>query len=168
LLEIKNKYKYKSELKSESIPLLLYKELLEVINELKIKVYYRLINKLKYKGTFAVKGIKKLHNVFDEYNLAKLVKFAILKENLTSAEVVIDRAERRLLDGKFDSFNNYVKSKVNTKKLIRIKYITHVNSEYVIAMQLSDLVSGALKDYFTKKNPNLKEIINKNLIVKIY
>ncbi len=168
LLEIKNKYKYKSELKSESIPLLLYKELLEVINELKIKVYYRLINKLKYKGTFAVKGIKKLHNVFDEYNLAKLVKFAILKENLTSAEVIIDRAERRLLYGKFDSFNNYVKSKVNTKKLIRIKYITHVNSEYVIAMQLSDLVSGALKDYFTKKNPNLKEIINKNLIVKIY
>lgn len=167
-LEVKNQYNFKSEIKSETIPLDLYKDLLQIINELKIKIYYRLIDKLKYKGKFAIDGIKKLHNVFDEYNLAKLVKLTILKENLNEVEVIIDRADRRLLDGKFDNFDLYLRSKVDTKTLKRINYITHVNSEYVNAMQFSDLVSGALKDYFTKRNQDLKKIIKKELLIKIW
>ena len=83
-------------------------------------------------------------------------------------EVVIDRSERRMLDGKFDNFNNYLMRKVNTKTIERIKYVTHVNSEYVNAMQLSDLISGALKDFITGRNRSLKQIINRNLLVKIY
>jgi len=75
---------------------------------------------------------------------------------------------RRLLDGNFENFNNYLKSKVNTKTIERIKHATHVNSEYVNAMQLSDLVSGAIKDSFTKKNPSLKKIINNKLLNKVY
>jgi len=167
-LKVKNKYGFKSEVKSETIPLRLYKDLLRIINKLEIKVYYRLIDKLKYKGKFAVDGVKKLHNVFDEYNLAKLVRFAVIKEDLKDVEVVIDRAERRLLDGKFDNFNNYLMNKVNTKTIKRVNYVTHVNSEYVNAMQMSDLVSGALKDWFTKRNPELKKVINKNLLIKIW
>jgi len=92
----------------------------------------------------------------------------VIKENLKEAEIVIDRAERRLLDGKFDNFNNYLMNKVNTKTIKRVSYVTHVNSEYVNAMQMSDLVSGALKDWFTKRNPELKKIINRNLLIKIY
>ncbi len=92
----------------------------------------------------------------------------MIKENLKEAEIVIDRAERRLLDGKFDNFNNYLMNKVNTKTIKRVSYVTHVNSEYVNAMQMSDLVSGALKDWFTKRNPELKKIINRNLLIKIY
>ena len=92
----------------------------------------------------------------------------MIKENLKEAEIVIDRAERRLLDGKFDNFNNYLMNKVNTKTIKRVSYVTHVNSEYVNAMQMSDLVSGALKDWFTKRNPELKKIINKNLLIKIW
>jgi len=167
-LETKNKFNFKSEVKSETIPLELYKSLLELINEIKIKTYYRLIDKLKYKGKFAIDGKKELHNVFDEYNLAKLISFAVKKENLFNVEVVIDRAERRLLKGKFDNFNNYLMRKTNTKTIKRISYITHVNSEYVNAMQMSDLISGALKDYFTGRNKELKRIIDKNLLIKIW
>jgi hypothetical protein len=76
MMEVKSKYEYRSELKSENIPLELYKDLLNIVNELKIRIFYRLIDKAKYKGKFAVDGNKKLHNVFDEYNLAKLVSFA--------------------------------------------------------------------------------------------
>jgi hypothetical protein len=167
-LETKNKFNFKSEVKSETIPLELYKSLLELINEIKIKTYYRLIDKLKYKGKFAIDGKKELHNVFDEYNLAKLISFAVKKENLFNVEVVIDRAERRLFKGKFDNFNNYLMRKTNTKTIKRISYITHVNSEYVNAMQMSDLISGALKDYFTGRNKELKRIIDKNLLIKIW
>jgi len=63
----------------------------------------------------------------------------VIKENLKEAEIVIDRAERRLLDGKFDNFNNYLMNKVNTKTIKRVSYVTHVNSEYVNAMQILTL-----------------------------
>lgn len=45
ITEVKNKFKYRKEIKSDHIPLVLYKELLNIINEQKIKVYFRLINK---------------------------------------------------------------------------------------------------------------------------
>lgn len=50
ILRIKNKYKFKSELKSNKIPLVLYKDLLKIVNKLDIKIFYRLIDKNKYKG----------------------------------------------------------------------------------------------------------------------
>ncbi len=168
IIEIKNKYGYRSELKAQNIPLNLYKDLLNIINELNIKVFYRLIDKTRYKGKFAVDGDRKLHNVFDEYNLAKLVVFAVNGCSFEKSEVVIDRADRRLLDGKFDNFNRYLMQKVNTKKIKRVSYVTHVNSEYVNVMQMSDLVSGAIKDYFTRRNTELKKVINRNLLIKIW
>lgn len=168
IMETKSKFGYRSEIKAQNIPLELYKKLLNIINELEINIYYRLIDKTKYKGVFAVDGIKKLHNVFDEYNLAKLVQLAIKKCKFETAEVVIDRSDRRLLDGKFDNFNNYLTKKVNTKTIKRIEYVTHVNSEYVNAMQMSDLISGAIKDYFTGRNQDLKKVINRKWLVKIY
>lgn len=168
IIEIKNKFDYKKEIKSTDVSLPLYKALLNILNELDIKVYYRLIDKKKYTGRFAVPGKQHLHNVFDEYNLTKLVRFAAEKSKFLNAEIVIDRADRRLLDGNFENCDNYLKKKVNTKTLQRIKHITHVNSEYVNVMQISDLVSGAIKDYFTKRNIDLKKIINKHLLVKIF
>jgi len=168
MMEIKNKYKFKSELKSTIIPLTLYEDLLNIINELNIKAYYRLVDKTKYKGKFAVDGNKKLHNVFDEYNLVKLVNFAVKKCNFMNAEIVIDRAERRLLDGKFDNLDKYLIKRINTKTLKRIGYVTHVDSEYVNVMQMSDLISGAIKDYFTGRNKDLKRVIKKSLLEKIW
>ena len=167
IMQIKNKYGYKSELKSDYIPLVLYKELLDIINRLNIQIYYRLIDKKKYRGTFAIDGNKKLHNVFDEYNLTKTVSFAIKQSCFEKVEVVIDRADRRLLDGKFDNFDDYLKSKVNTKTIKRIMNITHVNSEYVNVMQLSDLVSGAIKDHFMGRNMDLKRIIKRKLLKRV-
>lgn len=73
-----------------------------------------------------------------------------------------------MFQGEFDSFNEYLLQRVNTKTIRRIKHITHVNSEYVNAMQLSDLVSGAIKDYFTGKNKDLRKVINKKYLYKIY
>jgi len=168
VMEVKGRYGYRSELKAQNIPLKMYKDLLGIINELEIKIYYRLIDKTKYRGTFAVDGKKKLHNVFDEYNLAKLVSFAIKKCRFDKAEVIIDRADRRLLDGRFDNFNNYLINKVNTKTIKIVEFITHVNSEYVNVMQMSDLVSGAIKDDFTGKNKELKRVINKRFLEKIW
>ena len=168
IMEIKNKYQYRGEIKAQNIPLKLYRDLLNIINELQIKIYYRLIDKTKYKGVFAVDGKKNLHNVFDEYNLAKLVSFAIKMCGFDKAEIVIDRADRRLLDGKFDNFNNYLMKKVNTKTITRVEFITHVNSEYVNAMQISDLISGALKDFMSGKNKDLKMVINRRFLIKIY
>jgi hypothetical protein len=168
IMEIKSKFRYRSELKAQNIPLELYKKLLNIINELEIYIYYRLIDKTKYKGVFAVDGQAKLHNIFDDYNLAKLASFAIKKSSFDKTEVVIDRAERRMLNGRFDNFNNYLIKKINTKTIKRIEYITHVNSEYVNAMQMSDLISGAIKDYFTKRNIELKRVINKKWLIKIY
>ncbi|OGZ18748.1 MAG: hypothetical protein A2175_00470 [Candidatus Nealsonbacteria bacterium RBG_13_42_11] len=168
IVEPKDKYQYRGEIKAQNIPLKLYKNLLNIINELEIKIYYRLIDKTKYKGTFSIDGKKNLHNIFDEYNLVKLVSFAIKMCGFDKAEIVIDRADRRLLDGKFDNFNNYLMKKVNTKTIKRVEFVTHVNSEYVNAMQISDLVSGALKDFTTGKNKNLKMVINKRFLKKIY
>ena len=159
--------KFSPKLKSDYIPLVLYKRLLDIVNKLNIQIYYRLIDKRKYRGTFAVDGDKKLHNVFDEYNLAKTVSFAIKQSCFEKVEVVIDRADRRLLNGKFDNFNNYLKSKVNTKTIKRIMNITHVNSEYVNVMQLSDLVSGAIKDHFTGRNMDLKRVIKRKLLKRV-
>lgn len=168
MTEVRAKYGYRNELKSETIPLKLYADLLKIINELEIKIFFRLINKTIYKGKFAVDGDKKLHNVFDEYNLAKLASFAVKKCDLDKVEIIIDRADRRLLDGKFDNFNDYLKNKINTKTIRRVDYITHVNSEYVNAMQLSDLVCGAIKDHSTGKNKELKEIISRKYLYKIW
>ena len=167
IIEIKNKFGYKKEIKSTDVSLNLYKALLDILNELDIKIYYRIIDKKKYKGKFAAPG-RKNHNVFDEYNLVKLVNLAARKSKLLNAEVVIDRTDRRLLDGNFDNCDNYLKKRVNTKTIQRIKHITHVNSEYVNAMQMSDLISGAIKEYFTKRNVDLKKVINKRLLVKIF
>ena len=73
IMEIRNKFGFKSEIKSTIIPLDMYEELLDIINQLGITVYYRLIDKAKYKGKFAVKDDAKLHNIFDDYNLSKVV-----------------------------------------------------------------------------------------------
>jgi len=167
-LEIKNDFEYKKEIKSSEISLPLHEKLLTVVNDLKIPIYYRLIDKTKYKGKFAVDGEEKLHNIFDEYNLAKVMKFAVEKCGALENEVVIDRTDRRLLDGNFDNFNHYLMSKVNTKTIKRIKHITHVSSEYVHAMQLSDIVNGAIKDYFTGKNKELRKVIDKKYLYKIW
>lgn len=168
LMEIRQKYGFRSEIKSTIIPLEMYKDLLGIINKIGIPIYYRLIDKTTYKGKFAVSGHTKLHNIFDDYNLSKLVLFATHKQKLSEAEVVIDRADRRMFKGEFDSFNEYLLKRVNTKTIQRIKHITHVNSEYVNAMQLSDLVSGALKDYFTGKNKDLRKVIDKKYLYKIW
>ncbi|MAF20671.1 MAG: hypothetical protein CMI55_03250 [Parcubacteria group bacterium] len=100
--------------------------------------------------------------------MVKLVNLAVRKSNFLDVEVVIDRADRRLLDGNFENCDNYLKKRVNTKTIQRIKHVTHVNSEYVNAMQMSDLISGAIKEYFTKRNIDLKKVINKRLLVKIF
>ncbi|KKQ02676.1 MAG: hypothetical protein US12_C0027G0006 [Parcubacteria group bacterium GW2011_GWA2_36_24] len=169
ILEIRHKYGFRSEIKSTIIPLTMYKDLLEVINKLEIPIYYRLIDKTKYKGKFAVTGHKKLHNIFDDYNLSKLVLFTAKKQKLIDAEVIIDRTDRRMYNGDyFSNFDEYLFDRVNTKTISRIKHITHVNSEYVNAMQLSDLASGALRDYFTSKNQDLRKIISKKYLYKIW
>lgn len=167
ILEIRQKYKYRSEIKSTTIPLKMYKDLLKIIDAFEIHVHYRLVDKKKYKGVFSVNSDKKLHNVFDEYNLAKLCKIAIQQNNILGVDVVIDRADRRLLDGNFESFNEYLKSKVNTKTIRRIEFVTHVDSKYVNVMQLSDLVSGAIKDHFTGKNKDFKKIISRKYLHRV-
>jgi len=138
-------------------------------NKIGIPIYYRLVDKQTYKGKFATAGHVKLHNIFDDYNLSKLALFTTQKQKLTESEVVIDRADRRMYNGDyFSSFDEYLFERVNTKTIKRIKHITHVNSEYVNAMQLSDLVSGAIKDYFTGKNKDLRRVIDKKYLHKIW
>jgi len=138
-------------------------------NKIGIPIYYRLVDKQTYKGKFATAGHVKLHNIFDDYNLSKLALFTTQKQKLTESEVVIDRADRRMYNGDyFSSFDEYLFERVNTKTIKRIKHITHVNSEYVNAMQLSDLVSGAIKDYFTGKNKDLRRVIDKKYLYKIW
>ncbi|MEK7463511.1 MAG: DUF3800 domain-containing protein [Patescibacteria group bacterium] len=168
IMGIRNKYGFKSEIKSNIIPLSMYEEILDLVNQLRIPIYYRLIDKAKYKGKFAISGHEKLHNIFDDYNLSKVALFAAKKCSNQGIEVVIDRADRRMYKGKFDHFNKYLFERVNTKTFERIKHITHVDSEYVNAMQLSDLVSGAIKDYFTGKNKDLRKRIDKKYLYKIY
>ena len=73
-----------------------------------------------------------------------------------------------MFKGKFDNFNKYLLDRVNTKTIRRIRHITHVNSEYVNAMQMSDLISGALKDHFTGKNKDLRKVIDKKYLRKIW
>lgn len=168
ILKTKIKFGYKKEIKSTDVSLGLYEALLRILNQLEIKSYYRCVNKLTYKGVFAVDGNKKLHNVFDEYNLVKLVSFVIKDKQILNTEVVIDRADRRLLDGKFENCDNYLMSKINTKTLKKVGCVTHVNSEYVNAMQMTDLISGAIKESFTKRNGNLKKVIDRKLLKKIW
>ncbi|PIR46993.1 MAG: hypothetical protein COV07_01270 [Candidatus Vogelbacteria bacterium CG10_big_fil_rev_8_21_14_0_10_45_14] len=169
IMRIREKFGWRSELKSTTIPLTMYKELLEVINTLEIPIYYRLIDKRKYKGQFATAGHARLHNIFDDYNLGKVVLLCTKMLGLLHTEVVIDRADRRMYNRDyFASFDKYLFGKVNTKTIIRVQHVTHVNSEYVNAMQISDLISGAVKDYFTGKNKELRSVINKKHLYKIY
>jgi len=168
IITIKHKYKFKKEIKSTIIPLPMYRDLLGIINRLKIKTFYRCVNKETYKGTFAVDGSKHLHNIFDEYNLAKTVYFTLKEKNLVDTEVVIDRADRRLLDNSFKNFDKYLFAKVNTKTVNRVKFITHANSEYVFLMQMSDLICGAVRDSLNRDNNGLKSVINKQLLRKVW
>jgi hypothetical protein len=172
MMEEKTKFGYKKEIKSNEVSLGLYKELLKIVNELDIKIYYRLIDKDIYKGVYKVDGNPRLHNVFDEYNLVKAVSHAIQHDDLDAVEVVIDRTDRRLLDGKFDSFDNYLVKKVKKqigdkdKTRNRIAHIVHVNSIYVNAMQMSDLIGGAIRDNFTKKNEELIKVIDQKCLIR--
>lgn len=163
MMEIKNAFAYKKEIKSNEISLGLYAALLEIVNILDVRTFYRLIDKSIYKGKFKVDGIPALHNVFDEYNVARAVAFAIMECGLKNVDVVIDRTDRRRLDGKFDSFNSYLIQKVGRyieeEGKNRIGHITHVDSKYVNAMQMSDIIGGAIRDNFTKKNIELIKII---------
>ena len=171
IMEVKNSFGYKKEIKSNDVSLPLYKAVLGILNELGKMTYYRLVDKSIYKGVYKVDGKPTLHNVFDEYNVAKAVAFAIADCDLKDVEVVIDRTDRRLLDGKFDSFDRYLQNKV--RKYLggkdgvgRVSHITHVNSEYVNAMQMSDLVGGAVRDDFTQKNTELLKVIDSKLLLK--
>lgn len=168
VIAIKHKYKFRSEIKSTIIPLSMYQDLLKALKQLGIKSYYRCINKDTYKGVFAVDGNKSLHNIFDEYNLVKTVYFAAKEKQFVDAEVVIDRADRRLLGGSFNNFNKYLLRRLNTKTINRIKFITHANSEYVFMMQLSDLICGVIKDSHYDKNRALKQILGRQLLRKIW
>ncbi len=168
IITIKHRYNFKKEIKSTTIPLLMYRDLLKIINQLKIKTFYRCVNKETYKGTFAVKGNKKLHNIFDEYNLVKTVYFAAKESDIVDGEVIIDRADRRLLKDSFNNFDQYLLKKVNTKTIRRVKFITHANSEYVFLMQISDLICGAIKDSLSGRNNSLKTIIKRQLLRKIW
>src|SRR5665213_762439 len=105
IMEIRNKYGFKSEIKSTIIPLPMYKDILDLINKIEIRIYWRLIDKQTYKGKFATKGHPKLHNIFDDYNLSKVLVFAAKDCGTDGIEVVIDRADRRMYNGKFDHFN---------------------------------------------------------------
>ena len=89
IMEIRQKYGFRSEIKSTIIPLEMYKDLLGIINKIGIPVYYRLVDKQTYKGKFATAGHAKLHNIFDDYNLSKLVLFTTQKQKLTESEIVI-------------------------------------------------------------------------------
>src|SRR3989344_4171675 len=146
MMEVKNTFGYKKEIKSNEISLPLYKNLLDVVNELDIKTYFRLIDKSIYQGAFKVHGKPILHNVFDEFNVVRAVAFAIRDCDIRNV----------------DSFNAYLEKKVS--KLCdgdnhRVSHVTHVNSEYVNAMQMSDIISGAIRDDFTKKNKELMKVI---------
>ncbi|MEK7125212.1 MAG: DUF3800 domain-containing protein [Patescibacteria group bacterium] len=167
IMEEKTRFGYMKEIKSDDVSLSLYKALLGILNELNIKTYYRLIDKISYRGVFAVDGKPKLHNVFDEYNLVKTVTHAIMDCNMKEVEVIIDRTDRRLLNGKFDSFNDYLSKKVNKKTIKRIEHVTHANSVYINIMQISDLISGAIRDQFNKRNTDLVKVINSDLLVRV-
>ncbi len=173
VMEVKTKFGYMKEIKSNNISLSLYKELLGILNELDIKTFYRLVDKDIYKGIYKVDGNPKLHNVFDEYNLVKAVSHAIQQCDIDLIEVVIDRTDRRLYDGKFDSFDSYLIKKVKKqigdkdKDRNRISHIVHVNSNYVNAMQMSDIIGGAIRDNFTKKNTELIEVIDRECLIKV-
>lgn len=169
IIETKNSFSYRDEIKSSTIPLTLYKALLRLILKNKLEVHYRCIDKKQYKGTFVVKdknSKKFFHNVFDTYNTVKVITRCCLNNQILNCEVVIDRADRRSFKSQynFEDFNNYLRSKVNTFTKRRVHHIIHGDSEYVPLLQFTDLISGAIKDSFTKKNVELKEIIKKNLI----
>lgn len=168
ITEIRNNFGFKGEIKSTIIPIDMYKDVLNLINKIEIPIYWRLIDKRIYKGKFATKGHIKLHNIFDDYNLSKVILFASKLSGKFESEVIIDRADRRMYKGNFNSFDKYLFERVNTKTIKRIKHITHVSSEYVNAMQLSDLVNGAIKDHFTGKNTDLRKVINKKYLYKIW
>jgi len=169
ILETKNSFSFRDEIKSNTIPLVLYKALLKLLLKNNLEVYYRYIDKKQYKGTFIVKdknSKKFFHNVFDTYNTVKVITRCCLNNQLINCEVVIDIADRRsfISQYNFEDFNNYLRNKVNTAIKRRVHHILHVNSEYVPLLQFTDLISGAIKDSFTKKNVELKAIIKKNLV----
>jgi len=128
------------------------------------------VDKRTYKGQFKVDGIPKLHNVFDEYNVARVVAYAIVEHQLKNVDIVIDRTDRRRFDGKFDSFDTYLRNKIKKyigkEKITNIRNITHVDSKYVNIMQMSDIIGGAIRDKFTGHNSELiKIILPKHLVV---
>lgn len=49
IMEVRQKYGFRSEIKSTIIPLTMYKDVLDIINKLEIPIYFRLIDKAKYK-----------------------------------------------------------------------------------------------------------------------
>ena len=53
-LEIKNDFEYKKEIKSSEISLPLHEALLTVVNDLEIPIYYRLVDKTKYKDVSGI------------------------------------------------------------------------------------------------------------------
>lgn len=169
ILKTKVKFRFRQEIKSNIIPLSLYEAILKLLVKHKIKVYFRCVNKEIYKGTFAVKNKSSknyFHNVFDTYNTVKVITRGCIEKELLDCEVVIDRADRRARGSpyNFEEFNNYLRKKVNTKTKRRVHFIVHADSEYVLMLQLADLISGAIRDSFTKKNQQLKKIISRNLI----
>lgn len=165
IVEIKAKYNFEGEVKSTTVPTNLYQDILSLIAAHGLTVYYRCIDKERYAGVFGGShSAYDIGNLFDSYNTVKVVLRSLLREKIENCEVVLDRAERRAINGtNFDGFNDYLKDKINNDGIKVVHHVSHIDSQYVPMLQLADLVSGAIKDTFTQRDVSLKKIIKKNL-----
>jgi len=116
-----------------------------------------IVDKRNYPGdslTQKVKNNKGSKHKFSDFCTMYVIKKAkeFLKNKLIDAELILDRIERQ----HEENFNNYIYSKLNQQDLV-IGRITHVDSLCVPYIQLTDILSGVIRDEVEDKKARGKD-----------
>lgn len=147
ITQVRAKHNYHSEIKYTKLKGEPVFELLDGMAKVRgIQAFSMIVDKKKYPGkslTQEVKNTKEGKHRFSDFMTMVTIRKARqrLKSGLREAELVLDRIERH----REDEFSNYIYDNLNKTSPV-VGRITHVDSVYVPLVQLTDLVSGVVRD----------------------
>lgn len=152
LAKIRVKYQYFSEIKYSKIKGKLLEDLIINLSTIKdIRAFSLIVDKRNYSGqslTQKVKNKTKEKHRFSDFCTMYAVKKAkdFMKDKLVDAELLLDRIERQ----NEENFGCYLFNSLNKQSLV-IGRITHADSLCIPGIQMTDLISGIIRDEVEKK-----------------
>lgn len=158
IAEARSTYKFYGEIKYSKVKGEFRKELIKKISKIKgIKAFSLIVDKRKYPGkslTQKIRNTKDGKHKFSNFMTMYVLKKAKqnMKGKLVNTELVLDRIARH----REEEFSFYIYQNLN-KRLPVVARITHVDSVYTPLIQMTDLISGIVRDEVEVKKKKGKD-----------